>query len=253
MGGDLPKLLVVGRVGGLTTPLFVLFFVILGLLSYSKLSRGCSGGPGRQLDFSISALSFSAMFAAVNSTAGRFVVCGHGSRPLLVDRVVLTDNRRANFHVGISKHGNSRFRGMEVRTSSDLCIFIRIAIGPGTSGRPLLISSSVVFAAGKIGRSIHLRTCKRGMGLCGGKLVLARSARFATRQPCLVCSDLIVSPGVALGVSPNTAFCVRSATGIVACKALLTGKAHRGPVIFHKSHLSFVLGSVLPCSQAPSR
>ena len=149
----------------LAAPLFILFFIVLNLLSCDGLDENYSNNPNHRLSFSVDTLSFDTVFTTIGSATKEFMIYNRNDQPLLISEIMLASGEETGFRINVDGRKGDHFQNVRIQADDSLYVFVEVTVNPNASNQPLLVDDSIIFTTNGVKQSVRLEAYGQNVNL----------------------------------------------------------------------------------------
>ena len=170
----------------LAAPLFILFFIVLNLLSCDGLDENYSNNPNHRLSFSVDTLSFDTVFTTIGSATKEFMIYNRNDQPLLISEIMLASGEETGFRINVDGRKGDHFQNVRIQADDSLYVFVEVTVNPNASNQPLLVDDSIIFTTNGVKQSVRLEAYGQNVNLYKNGLILTQDTHFTAERPYLI-------------------------------------------------------------------
>ena len=237
----------------LAAPLFILFFIVLNLLSCDGLDENYSNNPNHRLSFSVDTLSFDTVFTTIGSATKEFMIYNRNDQPLLISEIMLASGEETGFRINVDGRKGDHFQNVRIQADDSLYVFVEVTVNPNASNQPLLVDDSIIFTTNGVKQSVRLEAYGQNVNLYKNGLILTQDTHFTAERPYLIYDSLVISPNITLNIDPGATFYMHDTAKVITYGTLLAKGTRENPIVFRGDRLDFILNDILPYDRTPSQ
>ena len=211
----------------LAAPLFILFFIVLNLLSCDGLDENYSNNPNHRLSFSVDTLSFDTVFTTIGSATKEFMIYNRNDQPLLISEIMLASGEETGFRINVDGRKGDHFQNVRIQADDSLYVFVEVTVNPNASNQPLLVDDSIIFTTNGVKQSVRLEAYGQNVNLYKNGLILTQDTHFTAERPYLIYDSLVISPNITLNIDPGATFYMHDTAKVITYGTLLAKRDTR--------------------------
>ena len=178
----------------LAAPLFILFFIVLNLLSCDGLDENYSNNPNHRLSFSVDTLSFDTVFTTKRSAPKEFMINNPNHQPFQISQIMQESREETGFRINVDGRKGDHFQNVRIQADDSLYVFVEVTVNPNASNQPLLVDDSIIFTTNGVKQSVRLEAYGQNVNLYKNGLILTQDTHFTAERPYLIYDSLVILP-----------------------------------------------------------
>lgn len=128
-----------------TRVLFLLFLVLLSVLSLNTGCKKIKGKAAGNLEFSVDTLVFDTVFTTIGSTTQQFKLYNRDKRPIVIDEVQLMGGENSPFRFNLDGLIGTTLSDIEVPGGDSLFCFVEVTLDINGQNLPMVVEDSIRF------------------------------------------------------------------------------------------------------------
>mgnify|MGYP001258378657 CR=1 FL=1 len=135
---------------------YVLFILLIVMVSCKKESTIINNNNGDFVRFSIDTLLFDTVFTTIGSTTRYFKVYNDYNDDITINSIALAKGDNSSFILNIDGEANHNIENTLLRNGDSLYIFAEVTIDPNGANNPLIETDSIIFTYNNLIQDVDL-------------------------------------------------------------------------------------------------